>query len=80
MEEDYQKVVIGEEADVCFHVALSEATGNRVLLIIMSKVSELLVQTMKDSRVIMFANPENREKLLQQHREICKAVVEKQPE
>lgn len=80
MEEDYQKGSLGEEADACFHVALSEATGNRVLQNLMSKVSDLLAKTMKESRQKMFSKPENREILQQQHRDICKAVVEKHPE
>ncbi len=80
MEEDLKRGNIGEEADAAFHVSLCEATGNRVLLNVMSNVSDLLVYTMKKSREKMFAKLENREKLQQQHREICRAVVEGNPE
>lgn len=80
MEEDLEKGNLGEEADAAFHVALCEAAGNRVLLNLMSNVSDLLVHTMKLSREKMFAKLENREKLQQQHRDICKAVLERHPE
>ena len=80
MEDDYQKDCLGEEADASFHVALSEATGNRVLQNLMSKVSDLLIKTMRESREKMFSKPENRQILQQQHRDIFKAVEERNPE
>jgi len=80
MEDDYQKDCLGEEADASFHVALSEATGNRVLQNLMSKVSDLLIKTMRESREKMFSKSENRRILQQQHRDIFKAVVERNPE
>lgn len=80
MEEDYNNGCLGEESDACFHVALIEAAGNRVLTNLMNRVSDLLVKTMKESREKIFSRPENRDILQQQHRDIYRAIIEKQPE
>ncbi len=80
MEEDKKLGIIGEEADADFHVALCEATGNRVLVNIMNNVSDLLIYTMKKSRESMFAKSENRDKLQKQHRNIFQAVMNGEPE
>lgn len=80
MEEDHDSGCLGEESDACFHVALIEAAGNRVLINLMNRVSDLLVKTMKESREKIFSIPKNRDILQQQHRDIYRAIAERHPD
>ena len=79
MEEDYRRGDIGEVSDADFHIAVAESSGNKILVRLMSTISDLLVSSMKFSREEMFYKPGNREKLLAQHQQILEAIEAHDP-
>ncbi|MDW7651613.1 MAG: FadR/GntR family transcriptional regulator [Bacillota bacterium] len=80
MEQDVMLGAIGELPDARFHLAVAEAADNQILIRLMNTVSDLIVETMRYSRERMFQTPGNKVKLLQQHKEIYKAIVARDSE
>ena len=80
MEADMRQGNIGELPDARFHLAIAEAAGNKVLVRLMNTVSDLIVETMRYSRERLFVTEGNKEKLLQQHREIYNTIAAKDGE
>jgi GntR family transcriptional repressor for pyruvate dehydrogenase complex len=71
---------LGEEADLQFHLAISEASQNALLLSLMNHVSGLMVETMKETRKVwLFSKQTTMEKLAYEHYAIYHAI-EKQDE
>lgn len=71
---------LGEEADLQFHLAISEASQNALLLSLMNHVSGLMGETMKETRKVwLFSKQTTIEKLAYEHYSIYKAI-EKQDE
>ncbi|WP_255726768.1 FadR/GntR family transcriptional regulator [Sporosarcina sp. ACRSM] len=72
---------LGEKADLKFHLALSAASRNPILSTLLDQVSELMVETMKETRRIWFFSKQTTiEKLYQEHLKIYQAIVEKDEE
>ncbi|MEN2452703.1 FadR/GntR family transcriptional regulator [Bacillus sp. JR_15] len=72
---------IGEEADLTFHLVLAKASKNDVLKVLMNQVSSLLVETMRETRkVVLFSTKASIRKLYEEHEQIYKAIVARQPE
>lgn len=72
---------IGEEADLTFHLALAKASKNDVLKVLMNQVSTLLVETMRETRkVVLFSTKASIRQLYEEHEQIYKAVMARQPE
>ena len=71
---------LGEAGDAKFHYAIAEATGNKVLVKLMNTISDLLVQNMRSSRMYMYTQQGNAEKLYQQHIEIFEAIQSGDPQ
>jgi GntR family transcriptional repressor for pyruvate dehydrogenase complex len=63
------------DADVDLHVAIYEASHNIVLLQVMRALSGMLRKGVFHNREKLYARPEVREVLLEQHRAIFEAVV-----
>jgi GntR family transcriptional repressor for pyruvate dehydrogenase complex len=80
MESDVANNSLGEVPDAQFHLAVAEATGNKVLLRMMDTISGLIVETLRHSRLQLFQTFGNKEKLLAQHRKIFQAISCKNPE
>jgi GntR family transcriptional regulator, transcriptional repressor for pyruvate dehydrogenase complex len=69
---------LGEKADLAFHMAVAAASHNPILVSLMNSVSEMMIETMRETRRIwLFSKQTTTEKLLQQHTEIFKAIKEK---
>ena len=68
------------DADVDLHVAIYEASHNVVLLQIMRALSGMLRTGVFHSRAKLYARPEVREVLLEQHRAIFEAVIARDPD
>ncbi|WP_374718782.1 FadR/GntR family transcriptional regulator [Parageobacillus toebii] len=69
---------LGEKADLAFHMAVAAASHNPILVSLMNSVSEMMIETMRETRRIwLFSRQTTTEKLLQQHTEIFKAIKEK---
>ena len=72
---------LGEKADLKFHLALSAASRNPILSTLLDQVSELMVETMRETRRIWFFSKQTTiEKLYQEHLQIYQAIVEKDEE
>ena len=67
------------DADVDLHVAIYEASHNVVLLQIMRALSGMLRNGVFHNREKLYARPEVREVLLDQHRAIFEAVIARDP-
>jgi GntR family transcriptional repressor for pyruvate dehydrogenase complex len=67
------------DADVDLHVAIYEASHNVVLLQIMRALSGMLRRGVFHNREKLYARPEVREVLLDQHRAIFEAVIARDP-
>ncbi|HUF86289.1 MAG TPA: FCD domain-containing protein [Thermohalobaculum sp.] len=81
MEEAAQKRDPAEEAalDAEFHMAVVEAAHNVIMLHMMRSLYELLVRGVFYNRAVVYALPEQRSRLLDQHRAIRDAVLARDP-
>lgn len=80
MERDVLCGAIGELPDARFHLAIAEAADNQILIRLMNTVSDLIVETMRYSRERLFQTPGNNITLLEQHKEIFRAIADKDSE
>ncbi len=69
---------LGEQADVEFHLAIAESTGNAVLIEMMQKLSDTLALTMYESRKIsLYAKAQTLNRLHSEHEQIYLAIEAK---
>lgn len=69
---------LGEEADLQFHLAISEAAQNTLLSSLMSHVSGMMGEIMKETRKVwLYSKQTTIDKLTDEHFDIYKAVKEK---
>jgi GntR family transcriptional regulator, transcriptional repressor for pyruvate dehydrogenase complex len=72
---------LGEKADLQFHLALAEASQNPLLMNLMSQVSGLMGETMKETRrVWLFSKQTSLERLYDEHLAIYEAVKDQDEE
>jgi GntR family transcriptional regulator, transcriptional repressor for pyruvate dehydrogenase complex len=72
---------LGEKADLQFHFALAGAAQNPLLLNLMSQVSGLMGETMKETRrVWLFSKQTTFERLYDEHKSIYEAIKEQDEE
>ncbi|AKX95158.1 FadR/GntR family transcriptional regulator [Neomoorella thermoacetica] len=79
MEHDLQRGILGEEADLRFHLAIAEAARNSVLARLMHTVSDTMRQALKTSRQRLYTTAGNPEKLFAQHNQIYEAIKAHDP-
>ncbi len=72
-EEDSVKI------DKEFHYKIAQAAGNFLVLNILNVMSNLMDVFIKDARITILAKEENKERLIEQHENICKALINKNP-
>lgn len=66
---------LGETADFQFHLALAEAAQNHLLMNLMNHVSDLMVETMRETRKVwLFSKETTIEQLYNEHLAIYEAV------
>ncbi|MFJ7724571.1 FadR/GntR family transcriptional regulator [Neobacillus sp. NPDC097160] len=66
---------LGEKADLEFHLALAEAAQNQLLMNLMNHVSELMVETMRETRKVwLFSKQTTIEQLYKEHLAIYEAI------
>lgn len=81
MQEGIGNDELGEKADLAFHMAVAVASHNPILVSLMNSVSEMLIETMRETRRIwLFSKQTTTEKLLQEHTNIFEAIQEKNAE
>ncbi|KAB7707028.1 FCD domain-containing protein [Bacillus aerolatus] len=81
MKEHSGDILLGEKADLNFHLALAEATRNPLLVSLMNHVSDLMAESMRETRrICLYTEEATIEKLYEEHEAIFKAIVERQSE
>lgn len=69
---------LGEDADLQFHLAISEAAQNSLLSSLMNHVSGMMGEIMKETRKVwLYSKQTTLEKLTDEHFDIYKAIKEK---
>jgi GntR family transcriptional regulator, transcriptional repressor for pyruvate dehydrogenase complex len=72
---------LGEKADFRFHLAVSAAAGNPLLTTLLDQVSELMIETMKETRRLwLFSKQTSTENIVKEHAKIYHAILERNEE
>lgn len=79
LEKDFKGDQLGVDADVKFHMSISLASHNTVLAHISYTLMDLMWQSQKVTREIMFQKEENKRRLLQLHFSIFQAIRARSP-
>ncbi len=74
MEADLDSGNLGDEADLQFHYAVAEATGNSLLVKLMQTISGTMKTALKVSREQLYRTPGTPQRLLREHRIIYEAI------
>ncbi|MBK5346965.1 FadR family transcriptional regulator [Bacillus sp. TH22] len=71
----------GEKADFQFHMGIAESSHNNILLELMNHVSEMIAETIGESRrIILYGEQTTSERLLEEHQSIYDAVLKQDVE
>ncbi|HDR3888000.1 TPA: FadR family transcriptional regulator [Bacillus cereus] len=71
----------GEKADFHFHMGIAESSHNNILLELMNHVSEMIAETIGESRrIILYGEQTTSERLLEEHQSIYNAVLKQDVE
>ncbi|MGY4691400.1 FadR/GntR family transcriptional regulator [Salibacterium sp. K-3] len=69
---------VGEAADVAFHMAVAEASGNQLMMDMMNQLSDTLRKTMFESRrVWLFSEKRSLDRLYEEHEQILTAIEQR---
>ncbi|QOR66625.1 FadR family transcriptional regulator [Cytobacillus suaedae] len=81
MQEGIGNEELGEKADFDFHIAIATASQNPLLVSLMNSVSEIMVETMKETRRLwLFGKQVTVEKLYKDHLGIFEAIKDQNTE
>ncbi|AHF07299.1 FadR/GntR family transcriptional regulator [Desulfitobacterium metallireducens] len=69
----------GEKADLRFHYAVTRATKNKILILLMDTISDMMQQMLKTSRSKLYAGKYTPNILYMEHAQIYEAVKMKDP-
>ncbi|HDR6310925.1 TPA: FadR family transcriptional regulator [Bacillus cereus] len=71
----------GEKADFRFHMGIAESSHNNILLELMNHVSEMIAETIGESRrIILYGEQTTSERLIEEHQVIYDAVLKQDVE
>lgn len=68
---------LNEEADFNFHYEIVKASHNTMLVNLLSSISEIMIETIRDAQQIMLTSEQ---KLIDEHEQIFEAIKNRQPE
>lgn len=72
---------LGEKADFAFHLAIAKASQNPLLVKLMNNVSEMMIETMKETRRIwLYAEEKTAERIYKEHQQIYEAILSQHAE
>lgn len=72
---------LGEKADFSFHLALAAAAHNPLLSSLMAHVSDLMIETQRETRRLwLFSKETTTEKLYEEHAAIYQAIIDQDEE
>lgn len=77
MEYAQKKGDLGERADYQFHVAVAEASHNRMLINLLNSVSEIMQETMRESRKLTYYSKGSANHLQKEHQRIYEAIKDR---
>ncbi|MDP4549957.1 FadR/GntR family transcriptional regulator [Alkalihalobacillus macyae] len=81
MEKAVSRRELGEQADLQFHMSITAASHNRLLIDLMNHVSQLMVDSMRETRKLsLYSEAAILEKLFIEHKEIFLAIKTKDSE
>lgn len=71
------KGLLGENADLQFHLNIAKATHNEMLMNLTSSVSDATLEAMRETRRLILYSEEGMSKLYEEHRRIFQAIKDK---
>lgn len=71
---------LGEKADLDFHLAIARATHNQMLINLMTGVSEIMVESMRETRRLLLYSEEMMASLVEEHQLIFEAIKDRKPD
>lgn len=71
---------IGEKADLDFHLAIAHATHNKMLINLMTSVSEIMVESMRETRQLLLYSEEMMGSLYEEHQLIFDSIKARKTE
>ncbi|PAV29596.1 GntR family transcriptional regulator [Virgibacillus profundi] len=78
MEQANGEGMIGEQADLDFHMAVADATHNQMLINLVRSVSDTMVMSMRETRRLLWQSEEGMTSLLREHQLIFEAIKSRQ--
>ncbi|WP_110111631.1 FadR/GntR family transcriptional regulator [Bacillus sp. CGMCC 1.16541] len=77
MKDAFGNQELGEKADFDFHMAIAEASQNPLLVKLMNNVSEMMIETMRETRRIwLYSEQTTAERIYEEHKQIYEAIAE----
>ncbi|PID14936.1 GntR family transcriptional regulator [Sporosarcina sp. P34] len=81
MKEHAGDILLGEKADLDFHFAIAEATGNTLLVTLMNHVASLIGESMRETRrICLYTEAATVDRLYEEHEAIFLAIKKQQPD
>lgn len=71
---------IGEGADMRFHLAVADATHNKILIHLMRSVSEVMIGVLRETREVLIYSEKKTVSLINEHQLIYDAIQDREPE
>ncbi|MBT2653038.1 FadR/GntR family transcriptional regulator [Oceanobacillus sp. ISL-73] len=71
--------VLAEQADTEFHLAIAQATHMDLLIHLMGSVSDLMSETIRETRQILLYSEDRADALYEEHARIYQAIKNRQP-
>lgn len=71
---------MGEKADLKFHMIIANATCNKLLINLMNNVTDIMRETITETRRLLLHTEDRATILLDEHKLIYQAIKEKKPE
>ncbi|ARD47841.1 GntR family transcriptional regulator [Sporosarcina sp. P37] len=74
-------IVLGEKADLDFHFAVARASGNPILVSLMNHVSDLMSESMRETRrICLYSKTAAADRLHEEHEAILTAIKNQSPD
>lgn len=74
MKDTEGKGELGEKADLAFHLAIAKASHNNMLMNLASSVSDITLESMRETRRLVLYSGEGNSRLYQEHWRILQAI------
>lgn len=80
MEKANEKGKVGEKADLKFHMIIALATRNELIIHLMNNVTDIMSETITETRRLLLKREDRANTLLHEHKLIFKAIEQGKPE